>query len=61
MNFAEAVDLAGIVAPRMVVPGHYEMFAANSEDPQKFMHYLAAKYPKQNAWLGEHGKRVILK
>jgi L-ascorbate metabolism protein UlaG (beta-lactamase superfamily) len=60
MSFAEAVDLAGAVSPRLAVPGHYEMFAFNSEDPSKFMDYLAAKYPGQKAWVGEHGARVEL-
>jgi len=60
MSFAEAVDLAGAVAPGLAVPGHYEMFRSNSEDPMKFMDYLAAKYPGQKAWIGEHGVRVEL-
>jgi hypothetical protein len=36
------------------------MFANNSEDPKKFTDYLAAKYPGQKAWVGEHGVRVEL-
>ena len=58
MSFAEAVDLAGAVAPGLAVPGHYEMFTNNSEDPKKFTDYLAAKYPGQKTWVGEHGTRV---
>ena len=61
MSFAEAVDLAGMVAPKLVVPGHYEMFSTNSEDPMKFMQYLEVKYPNQKAWIGNHGKRVVIK
>jgi len=60
MGFAEAVDLAGAVAPRLAVPGHYEMFGNNSEDPSKFMDYLAVKFPGQKAWLGAHGEFVDL-
>ena len=60
MSFAEAVDLAGAVAPGLVVPGHYDMFANNSEDPLKFTDYLAAKYPGIKAWVGGHGERVEL-
>jgi len=60
MSFAEAVDLAGAVAPRLAVPGHYEMFSNNSEDPAKFTDYLAAKYPGQKSWVGGHGERVVL-
>ena len=58
MNFAEAVDLAGAVAPGLAVPGHYDMFANNSEDPKKFTDYLAAKYPGQKTWVGGYGERV---
>jgi len=61
MSFSEAVDLAGAVAPGLAVPGHYEMFANNSEDPAKFTDYMAAKYPGQKVWVGEHGVRVDIK
>ena len=61
MSFAEAVDLAGMVAPGLAVPGHYEMFLSNSEDPKKFTDYLEAKYPGQKAWVGGHGTRVEIK
>ena len=61
MSFAEAVDLAGAVAPGLAVPGHYEMFANNSEDPKKFTDYMAAKYPGQKTWVGSHGARVELR
>jgi len=60
MNFAEAVDLAGTVAPGLIVPGHYDMFSNNSEDPLRFMQYLAVKYPGQRAWVGGHGQRIML-
>ncbi|MDR0884873.1 MAG: MBL fold metallo-hydrolase [Clostridiales Family XIII bacterium] len=60
MSFAEAVDLAGMVAPWLVVPGHYEMFVDNSEDPQKFADYIKAKYPGQAYWIGNHAERVEL-
>jgi len=58
MTFQEAVDLAGGLRPRMAVPGHYEMFAGNSEDPARFTDYLAAKYPDQACWVGPHGRAV---
>lgn len=60
MNFAEAVDLAGALRPRLCVPGHYEMFANNSEDPEKFTKYMDAKYPGQAYWTGAHGTLVVL-
>ena len=60
MNFAEAVDLAGVVAPRLAVPGHYEMFAMNSENPMLFTDYMEAKYPLQEFWVGGHGVKVVV-
>jgi len=60
MSFAEAADLAGAVKPRLAVPGHYEMFAMNSEDPAKFTEYAALKYPGLKTWVGAHGARVDL-
>ena len=60
MTYQEAVDLAGCLQPALVVPGHYEMFAANSENPWLFKEYLAAKYPQVSCWIGEHGEKVPL-
>lgn len=60
MDFREAVDLAGMVAPRLSVPAHYEMFANNSENPLYFAEYLEAKYPELDFWIGAHGSRVVL-
>ena len=63
MTFQEAVDLAGELQPRLVLPGHWDMFAANSADPAQFADYLHAKYGdavacvipeyQQIIWLGE--------
>lgn len=59
-TFQEAVDLAGAVQPRMVVPMHWDMFAGNSEDPRKFVDYLAAKYPGVATWIGKVGEPVMV-
>jgi len=61
MTYQEAVDLAGELRPQLVVPIHYDMFAFNSEDPQKFIEYLQAKYPGINTWVGAPGQRVEVK
>jgi L-ascorbate 6-phosphate lactonase len=61
MTYQEAVDLAGTMKPRLVVPGHYEMFSENSEDPSKFAEYIEAKYPGVNYWIGGHGEKVCIK
>ena len=58
MTAQEAVDLVGTIRPRMAVPGHYDMFAANPGDPGLFADYLDAKYPGIACWAGEHFTRV---
>jgi len=60
MTYQEAVDLAGAVQPRLTVPGHYEMFANNGEDPQLFAEYMRVKFPGLAFWIGEHGTPVRL-
>lgn len=60
MTYQEAVDLAGTVNPRLVIPGHYEMFSGNSENPSAFAEYIEAKYPGVKYWIGEHGERVLV-
>ncbi len=44
MTFQEAVDLAGECGSRIAIPGHWDMFAANSADPHEFADYLDVKY-----------------
>jgi L-ascorbate 6-phosphate lactonase len=60
MTYQETVDLAGELGPRLTVPGHYEMFSNNSEDPEKFAAYMRVKYPHLQYWIGEHGTAVIV-
>lgn len=47
MTYQEAADLAGDVMPSMVIPGHWDMFELNGEDPGKFADYIDAKYGKK--------------
>ena len=44
MTYQEAADLAGDVRPGLVIPGHWDMFADNSEDPSLFKDYIETKY-----------------
>ena len=44
MTYQEAADLAGEVEPKIVIPGHWDMFDINGEDPSLFADYLDAKY-----------------
>lgn len=59
MTFQEAADLAGTLRPNLVIPGHYDMFAHNSEDPALFADMVAAKYPGQPVHIATHGKRLL--
>ncbi len=60
MTWQEAVDLAGELHPVLVCPAHYEMFSDNSEDPQKFVDYLEAKFPDQQCWVGMPGDGALV-
>lgn len=60
MTYQEAVDLAGDLAPRLTIPGHYDMFAHNAEDPRKFTDYMDVKFPELRYWVGSHGQAVVL-
>lgn len=44
MTYQEAADFAGETEPHLVIPGHWDMFADNSGDPDAFMDYIEAKY-----------------
>ncbi len=44
MTFQEAVDLAGECGAGIAIPGHWDMFADNSADPNEFAEYLKVKY-----------------
>lgn len=45
MTYQEAADLAGLLHPHLTLPGHFDMFAGNTEDPQRFQAYFQSKYP----------------
>jgi len=60
MTCQEAVDLVGLLHPRLAVPGHYDMFANNPGDVSLFAEYMDVKYPDVPYWIGKHGERVIL-
>ena len=53
MVYQEAADLAGGLSVKLTVPMHYDMFAFNAEDPQRFVDYVNVKYPGRRMWVGE--------
>ena len=46
MTFQEAADIAGELRVKTAIPGHWDMFAGNTADPDLFTDYLDAKYPR---------------
>jgi L-ascorbate 6-phosphate lactonase len=60
MTYQEAVDLAGSQQFGMTIPAHFEMFAMNSENPQRFIDYMKVKYPDRAAQIPVHGQRTIV-
>ena len=61
MTFQEAVDLAGELKPRLALPGHWDMFSANSADPHAFQDYMAVKYGGNiECRIPEYGRLIAL-
>jgi L-ascorbate metabolism protein UlaG (beta-lactamase superfamily) len=60
MTYQEAADLAGELEVGLAVPTHWDMFVHNSEDPAKFVDFLAAKYPRVRSWAGKAGERATI-
>ncbi|MCR4587665.1 MAG: MBL fold metallo-hydrolase [Lachnospiraceae bacterium] len=44
MTYQEAADFAAESGSRLILPGHWDMFADNSADPRAFASYLSVKY-----------------
>ncbi len=59
MGYAEAAELARALAPRLAIPNHYDLFALNSEDPERFREALADK-PGIRTLILERGQRYDL-
>jgi len=45
MTYQEAADLAGELNPKLVIPGHWDLFADNPGDPAAFAAYVKVKWP----------------
>ncbi|MFC1675662.1 MBL fold metallo-hydrolase [Planctomycetota bacterium] len=60
MTYQEAADLAGAIESKLTLPGHYDMFADNSEDPKLFTEYMKVKYPHLQTKICQHAQRLIL-
>jgi L-ascorbate metabolism protein UlaG (beta-lactamase superfamily) len=59
MTYQEAGDLAAAIGPGLTIPTHFEMFADNSEAPQRFVDYLRVNYPHLKTCIPRHGVRLL--
>lgn len=57
MTYQEAVDLAGLIKPKLVIPCHYDTHSGNLEDPALFADFIEAKYPVQGYLICRPGER----
>ena len=53
----EAADLAAAAGVKLLVPIHYEMFAANQGRPGALVDYVQARYPQLSCLIPAHGRR----
>lgn len=60
MTYQEAVDLAGRLKPRLVVPGHWDLFDYNGEDPYLFSAYYETKYQRSNLIIPDYMRAYII-
>ena len=56
MNEHEAVELAGELDVKVLVPGHYDMFKPNLGDVKECVAFAKAKYPKLKVIVPQTGK-----
>ena len=53
----EAADLAAAIGAKLLVPTHYEMFAANRGRPGVLVDYVRAYHPALACYIPAHGRR----
>jgi L-ascorbate 6-phosphate lactonase len=53
----EAADLAAATGVRLLVPIHYEMFAANQGRPAVLVDYVRTHHPSLTCYIPAHGRR----
>ncbi len=59
MDEREAAELASSARARVVVPIHYEMFAANLGRPGTLVEYVRALHPELTCLVPSHGRGVM--
>ncbi|WP_026653884.1 MBL fold metallo-hydrolase [Butyrivibrio proteoclasticus] len=62
MTYQEAADFAAEVGTRLVIPGHFDMFAHNGEDPKRFADFIDAKYSgRLTCHIPDYMDKIIVK
>ena len=56
----EAVDLASVLNPKLIVPMHYGMDPGNTVDPQIFVDNILQRAPEQDFVIPEVGGRILI-
>ena len=56
----EAVDLAMVLKPKLIVPMHYGMDPGNTVDPQIFVDEISDRFPGQAYSIPEVGGRILI-
>jgi L-ascorbate metabolism protein UlaG (beta-lactamase superfamily) len=56
----EAVDLALVLNPQLIVPMHYGMDPGNTVDPQIFVDEIQLRAPEQKFRIAEVGGRILI-
>ena len=61
MDAHEAVELAGGLGAKALVPGHYDMFKPNLGDVRECVAFAKAKYPKLKVIVPQTGKEQCIR
>ena len=56
----EAVDLAMVLEPKLIVPMHYGMDPGNTVDPQIFADEISNRFPTQAYVIPEVGGQILI-
>jgi L-ascorbate 6-phosphate lactonase len=61
MDEREAADLAAAAGVKLLVPIHYEMFAANQGRPGALLDYARTHHPELSCFIPAHGRRFTFR
>jgi L-ascorbate metabolism protein UlaG (beta-lactamase superfamily) len=59
LGVREAADLAAAAGAKLLIPGHWDLFAGNAENPGHLFEYLARAHPEQPCHYMARGERFI--